>query len=68
MQTLLKRQDDSDEGRAEGRAEGIDIGESKKATEMARSLLQDQLPIEFISKHTGLSTKEIENLKAEISG
>ena len=33
---------------------------------IAQSLLQDQLPTEFISKHTGLSVQEIEKLREKL--
>ncbi len=63
-----------DEGKEEGieigieigREEGIEIGreegESNKAIEIAQSLKQANMPIEFIIAHTGLSAEEIEDL------
>jgi len=53
MQSLLRDQDK------------FDAGEEKAKIEIVKSLLQDQLPIEFISKHTDLSVQEIEKLKVE---
>ncbi|KJW04301.1 putative transposase, partial [Orientia tsutsugamushi str. UT144] len=44
-----------DEGRAEGRAEA--------AQELARNLLKAGFSVEFISENTGLSKKEVVNLK-----
>ena len=46
----------------EGKAEGIEIGEHKKAVEMAREMLADGAPINQIAKYTRLSTEEIEAL------
>ena len=45
-------------GRAEGRAEG----EREKAMETARSMKADNMPIELISKYTGLTPNEIDAL------
>ena len=46
------------------RKEAKEEGREESVTKMVKSLLQDQLPIEFISKHTGLSAQEVEKLKA----
>ena len=46
------------EGRIEGRAEG----EKMKAIESARKMKADNLPVEVISKYTGLTAEEIETL------
>ena len=48
-----------EEGRAEGRAEGADA----KAREMALAMLMDNEPIEKIVKYSGLSEKEILELR-----
>ena len=45
---------------------GEDSGRGKEKIEMAKSLLQDHLPIEFISKHTMLSEQEIEKIAEEL--
>ncbi|MBR2200093.1 MAG: hypothetical protein IJ894_04995 [Bacteroidales bacterium] len=45
-------------GRAEGRAEGA----KQKATETARQMKTDGLPVEVISKYTGLDPDEIAKL------
>jgi predicted transposase/invertase (TIGR01784 family) len=49
------------------REEGIKIGEEKgkedKAKETAKRMLEDGLPIEAISKYTGLTREEIERLR-----
>ncbi|KJV54790.1 putative transposase, partial [Orientia tsutsugamushi str. Kato PP] len=62
----------------EGRAEGIEIGETKgiakgiaegkaKAKqELARNLLKAGFSVEFISENTGLSKEEVINLKNNI--
>ena len=45
-------------GRAEGRAEG----ERGKAMDSARRMKADNMPVELISKYTGLTSGEIEQL------
>jgi predicted transposase/invertase (TIGR01784 family) len=54
-------------GRAEGKEEGIVIGEErgimKGKREAALSMLDNNLPLEIVSKCTGLSVEEIEILK-----
>jgi predicted transposase/invertase (TIGR01784 family) len=47
------------DAKTEGKAEG----ELKKARETALSMLSDDLPVETISKYTGLSVQEIESLR-----
>ncbi len=49
---------------SKGEKRGIAKGEIKKAKEIARSLLEEGLPIELIMKATKLSKKEIEQLKS----
>jgi predicted transposase/invertase (TIGR01784 family) len=49
--------------REEGKAEGKAEGELKKARETAVSMLGDGLPVETVSKYTGLSIDEIKALK-----
>jgi len=51
------------EGRAEGRAEGLQEGENVKAIEIARKMLEDNMPIDIIVKYSGLTKDEIEILK-----
>ena len=46
-----------------GREEGIDIGMSKGIDIVARNLLKETNDINYISKVTGLTEKEIEKLK-----
>lgn len=50
------------EGIEKGRAEGLTEGELKAKREMSRQLKQDGLPSQSISKYTGLSIEEIEQL------
>ena len=47
----------------EGFEKGIEQGTEQKTNEIALNMLKDRVEIETISKYTGLSTKEIENLK-----
>ena len=51
------------EGREEGRAEGKTEGINERNLEIAKNMLKDNIPIESISKYTGLSIDEIKNLK-----
>jgi len=65
MQTIAQQL--REEGIKIGKSEGIKIGEEKgkedKAKETAKRMLEDGLPIEAISKYTGLTKKEIEKLR-----
>ena len=55
-----------DDGKAEGKAEGLEEGkkEGKKEEQItiAKNLLKDGIPIEVVSRNTGLSIEELENL------
>lgn len=51
------------EGEAKGRAEGEAKGKNKANKETAKRMLELGADIEFISKATGLSKEEIEELK-----
>ena len=51
------------EGREEGRTEGKTEGINERNLEIAKNMLKDNIPIESISKYTGLSIDEIKNLK-----
>ena len=51
------------EGREEGRAEGISQGKSERNTEIAKNMLKDNIPVESISKYTGLSIEEVNELR-----
>jgi len=46
----------------EGEAKGIKEGEAKGKIEIARKMLEDKLPLEKISKYSGLSIDEIKKL------
>lgn len=54
------------DGRREGVEEGIEIGEKKgaqqRSIDMAREMKKDGEAVTKISKYTGLSTQEIEQL------
>jgi predicted transposase/invertase (TIGR01784 family) len=50
------------EGKAEGRAEGGAEGRAEGHEEDARRMKADNMPIELISKYTGLTVDEIEKL------
>ena len=52
-----------EEGRQEGRTEG----ESKKAIEVAKNMLRESLPIDMISRISGLSTSEVNALKVRMT-
>ena len=54
-----------EDGRIEGRAEGIEEGSKQKAYEIAKKLLYLNIALEDISKATGLSEEEIEELREE---
>ncbi|MDT2661645.1 hypothetical protein P7E02_17345 [Enterococcus hulanensis] len=45
----------------QGRREGLELGIIK----VSRSMLKDNLPLEMISKYTGLSIEKLEELKKE---
>ena len=48
--------------RIEGRDEGIDIGKQDEKIEIAKAMLEENVPIDKISKFTKLSTEEIKKL------
>lgn len=52
-----------EEGKAEGIEEGLEKGKQNEKIEIAKNLLSINLPIEQISKATGLSKEEIEKLR-----
>ena len=54
-----------EEGIEEGRIEGIEEGSKQKAYEIAKKLLYLNIALEDISKATGLSEEEIEELREE---
>ena len=52
-----------EEGREEGRTEGISIGEKNKKIEIAKKMKAKNMPIEEIMELTELSKEDIENIK-----
>ena len=59
---LEGRAEGREEGREEGRAEGREEGRAEGHIEDARKMKADNMPIELISKYTGLTAEEIEAL------
>lgn len=53
-----------DRGRAEGRAEGIDIGRLEKGFEIAKKMLKNGKPLDEIAEMTDLPIEEIRKLRA----
>ena len=51
-------------GREEGRAEGLAEGIAKVRIEIAKGMLSDGMPVDKISKYTGLTAEEIMSLMA----
>ncbi|MCI9084302.1 MAG: hypothetical protein HFH46_01625, partial [Bacilli bacterium] len=47
----------------EGFSKGIEQGSKQEKIDIAKNMLQDNMPIEIIIKYTGLTIKEIESLK-----
>jgi predicted transposase/invertase (TIGR01784 family) len=45
------------------RGEGLREGEERRATAMARTMLQDNLPVEQIVRFTGLTLAQIQQLQ-----
>ena len=56
------REEGRAEGREEGRAEGREEGHKEKAFAIARTMKEDNMPINTIIKYTGLSPEEIDSL------
>jgi predicted transposase YdaD len=59
------REEGKAEGEIKGKAEGIAEGEARKARETALSMLSDGMPIETISKYTGLPVEEIRRISSK---
>ncbi|MDR1543345.1 MAG: Rpn family recombination-promoting nuclease/putative transposase [Prevotellaceae bacterium] len=51
---------------AEGIEKGIEKGKAERNIEIALNMLRDSVPFEIISKFTGLSISEIQNLKFDL--
>ncbi|MEA1885192.1 MAG: hypothetical protein U9N62_11855 [Thermotogota bacterium] len=64
LERVIKREQDLryNEGREDGRQEG----ERKKAVEASKKMIRDGLSLEFISKYEGLSIPELEQIKMEM--
>ena len=54
-----------EEGYINGEKHGMEVGIHKEKVSIAKNMLMDNLPIDTIIKYTGLSKKEIEELKTE---
>ena len=52
-------------GYDDGKADGLEEGAKAKEIEIAKNLLKDGISIEVISKNTGLSEEELEELNKE---
>ena len=51
-----------DDGRNEGRTEGIAIGIQQTQIETARNMLKDGLSADLITKYTGISAQQMKGL------
>ena len=49
-------------GYDDGKAEGLEEGKEEERIAISKNLLKDGIPIEVVSKNTGLSEEELENL------
>ncbi|MGM9790862.1 MAG: hypothetical protein ACI3Y4_00490, partial [Candidatus Cryptobacteroides sp.] len=54
------------EGLAQGLAQGRTEGEQAKAAEVAKTMLADGLDSSFVSKYSGLSFEQVEELKKSL--
>ena len=61
----LVRRKEINSARLDGYDDGYDAGAKAKEIEIAKNLLKDGIPIEVVSKNTGLSIEELEELKKE---
>jgi predicted transposase/invertase (TIGR01784 family) len=55
------------EGLQEGRQEGLQEGRQEEKLEVARNLLREKMPVDLVSRATGLSLDEINRLVADLS-
>ena len=60
--TVYDREETHKEEIACSKEEGIAIGKSEEKTEIARNFKRDGIPIEIISKNTGLTMEQIRML------
>ena len=54
------------EGIEEGKAEGKEEGKAEGILEIAKNMLKDGMKLETVTKYTGLSKKELEELKNQV--
>ena len=52
-------------GYDDGKIEGLEEGAKKEKISIAKNFLKDGIPIEVISKNTGLNIEELEELNKE---
>ncbi|MEG1659943.1 MAG: Rpn family recombination-promoting nuclease/putative transposase, partial [Bacteroides sp.] len=50
-----------EQGMQQGIEQGIEVGHEEEKSKIARKMKSDGLPVDIISKYTGLSTEEIAN-------
>ena len=50
-------------GYDDGKADGLEEGAKAKEIEIAKNFLKDGIPIDVVSKNTGLSIEELEKLE-----
>ena len=62
---LILMKEAKETGYTSGINDGISKGENKKSIEIAKNLLSMNMPIEDISKATGLSIEEINKISNE---
>ena len=53
-------------GYDDGKADGLEEGAKAEKIEIAKYFLKDGIPIEVISKNTGLSVEELKELEKEV--
>ena len=63
MMDALPLYDARQAGLREGMEKGLLAGERKKAIETAKKMLENEIPIDLITKCTGLSLEEVKRLK-----
>ena len=63
MMDALPLYDARQAGLREGMEKGLLAGERKKAIETAKKMLENEIPIDLITKCTGLSLEEVKILK-----
>ena len=63
MMDALPLHDARKAGLKEGMEKGLLAGERDKAIETAKKMLENEIPIDLITKCTGLSLEEVKRLK-----